>query len=65
MQTKKPSMYVYNYKWKHLFLWNLHFARVDPIDNIVRRLAIDGAPDALGSSEDLLDGTGQGLSERF
>lgn len=31
----------------------------------MRWLAVDGAADALGSSENLLDGTGQGLGERF
>merc|ERR1719489_361276 len=41
------------------FLRNFHLSVVDLVDNVVRRLAVDGASDGLGGAEDLLDGAFQ------
>jgi len=40
----------------HLLIGNLDLSRVNALDDVVRGLSIDGAANALGSAEDLLDG---------
>lgn len=49
----------------NLLLGHLDGSVVDTLDHVVRVLAVNGATDRLGGTKDLLDGTGQGLSERL
>lgn len=44
-----------------LLVWHLDFARVDAVDDVVRRLPIHCTPDALCSSQNLLGAAGQVL----
>ena len=49
------------YRSCRLLVWYLDFARVDAVDDVVRRLPIDRAPDALCSSQNLFCAAGQVL----
>ena len=44
-----------------LLVWHFDFARVNAINDIMRRLPIDCAPDALGGPQNLLCATSQVL----
>jgi len=47
-----------------LFIGNLNVARVDLVDDVMWRLAVDRAPHRLCSPQNFLHGTREGLSER-
>jgi len=49
------------YRSCRLLVWHLDFARVDAVDDVVRRLPIDRAPNALRSAQNLLGTASQVL----
>ena len=48
---------------KQLLVWNLNLPRVDPINDIMWGLAINGAPNALSRAKNLLRAVRQCLRE--
>jgi hypothetical protein len=57
-----PSAHSYRHR---LLLGNDNLSVIDGLDDIMRRLSVNGASDRLGSSENLLDTTGEVLGERL
>ena len=49
----------------HLLLGDLNVTRVDTLDDVVGRLAVHSAANALRGAEDLLHATRELLRERF
>ena len=48
-----------------LLIWHLNLTGVDGVDDVVGRLAVDGAADRLRCAEDLLGAVGKVLGERL